>query len=158
MKSSTNLTIPIDPSDPGFAIENLPFHWIIKLSNRYTQIVEDKKKKVGLTLNAWRVGITLNEQGTLSVGDIPSHVSGRMPTIAKTIGRMKEMGLVSVQTDETDARVTNVSITPKGTRLIEQLVDQRIDLYKRAFKDLNDYELFAVNGILKKLFHDLGQN
>ena len=143
------------PADSKFEFRKYPFYWVMRLGNRYTQVMEKKIKRVGMNITSWRVGMILKEYGVISMTDIATHAVGRLPTITKTVYRMQEQGLVDIRANKNDGRVTMVSITQEGKKLIDTVIEKTEKTINRAFEDMTKKEIEQLNELLKKIFDNL---
>jgi DNA-binding MarR family transcriptional regulator len=75
--------------------------------------------------------------------------------MAKTITRMAGEGLVTVRTSSTDARSTEVMITPAGLKLLEQARDKVKGVFKEALRGLSKTEVQLLNSLSARIFENL---
>lgn len=150
-----NNQYPIKPIDKDFSFRKFPFYWAARVTNLYTQEMEKRLKKKGLTINSWRVAMILKETGPISISEITSHAGSRMPTITKTIYKMRDMDLVSISTAEGDARVSIISITKQGLETIEEVVEQTSKLFDNAFSGLESSDVETTLNCLAKIYNNL---
>lgn len=143
------------PAGEGFEFRNFPFYWVIRLGNRYTQLMEKQLKQDGINITSWRVALILHENGKISMTDIATHAVGRLPTITKTVYRMEEQGLVRVSTNQNDGRVTMVEITEQGKELVKKLIIRTDEIISRAYKGMKESEINRLNSLLKIVFENL---
>lgn len=143
------------PASKEFEFRQYPFYWITRLSNLYTHEMEKRLKKQGMNITSWRVCMILRENGVLNMTDIATHAVGRLSTINKAVYRMQEQGLVKVERNENDARVTMVEITDEGRQTVGQLIESTSRIIERALTDLSAEEIKSLNGIAKHIFENL---
>jgi DNA-binding MarR family transcriptional regulator len=143
------------PFSKDFVFRNYPFYWVIRLANRYTQVMEVPLKGMNLNITYWRVGLILRSYGKLSMTEISKHAVGRLPTVTKAVYRMQELGFVEITQNEEDKRVTMVEITPEGDDLLEAAIGRTTRAVDRAFEGLTEKEVTTLNVLLKKLFDNL---
>ncbi|MBX2857803.1 MAG: hypothetical protein KTR17_03995 [Cellvibrionaceae bacterium] len=143
------------PINSTFDFNDYPFYWISRVGNRYTHVMEVELKKVNMNITTWRIALILRELGTLSMTEIAEYAVGRMPTIAKSIYRMSDAGLVTVGLKASDGRVTQVSLTKDGVNLIEYVTEKTEKIIDRSFEGMPSAEIKQLNALLKKIFHNL---
>jgi DNA-binding MarR family transcriptional regulator len=152
--SETNLN-KFKPSTDDFDYLQSPFYWVMKLGNKYTQEMEKTLKKVNLNITGWRVGMTLKENGPLSITEIANHAASRMPTITKLVYKMQTQGLVEIKPKEGDGRVSVVAITDEGLELINSVIRDTSKLYDKAYGDLSERQLTALIKAQQTIFNNL---
>jgi DNA-binding MarR family transcriptional regulator len=155
MKKTPSDLAAYKPSDPKFRYRNYPFYWVARVGNRYAQRMEAKLKPLGLTITSWRVSLILREQGTLSVSEISAHSAVKLSTVTKTVNAMEEKGYLSVKQRESDARVSEISITKDGIQLIDNVVGQTSEMLDRALDGFTEDEIEQLNDLLQRLFVNL---
>jgi len=143
------------PSSSNFEFLDFPFYWVVRLNAKYTHVMEVELKKVNMNISGWRVAIILREHGELSISDIATHAVGKLSTIAKIVYRMRDEGLLTVSPLSSDGRVAMVSITEKGSSVIESVTAQTENLFNDAFDGFTEVQIEKLNLHLQKLFNNL---
>jgi len=143
------------PASKEFEFRDYPFYWVMRLGNRYTQNMEVQLKKINMNITSWRIALILRENGILSMTKVAEHAVGRLPTITKSVYRMQAQGWVEVSTNDDDARVTMVDITPKGLETIDSVIGNTSKIIDRAFDGFSKKETDQLNTSLQKIFNNL---
>lgn len=91
-------------------------HFLI--AREFHEIVRSR----GFTVSEWRVLASLAGSGPVPIGQLAQLVVMKQPTVTRVLDRQEARGEVRRIAHKTDRRVTLVSITPKGTRLVSQLI------------------------------------
>lgn len=138
--------------------EEFPFYWLARTHGRYILALEKALKKIDLDIPRYRILYILKDQGRSSISEIAEHAVVKMPTITKTIYRMKKDGLLETRPGRTDGRVTEVSITPEGMEAITRIEAATARLYTRSFKGMTETQLRRLNTLLETLFHNLPEH
>lgn len=149
--------IAIKPINEAFTFSTFPFYWTARVSNLYTQEMEKRLKKKGMTINGWRVAMILRETGPLSVSEIANHAGSRMPTITKTIYKMRDMNMITIAVKENDARVSIAEITEHGISVINDVLSQTSNLFDIAFSNLSEKEIKTTVACLSKIYENLAR-
>ncbi len=76
----------------------------------------------GLTVSEWRVLASLAGSGPVSIGRLAQIMVMKQPTVTRVLDRQEARGEVRRLAHESDRRITLVAITPKGNRVVEQLI------------------------------------
>lgn len=141
--------------DPPFRMADWPFYWITRVTGRYFQNIEFALKPIGLDVPRWRVLMALYERKTASVSEIADHAITKLSTMTKIIQRMQLDGLVTCRPSETDARVTEVTLTDRGQEARRRAWREVKVIYSRAFTGLDHPDIAVINGLLETVFHNL---
>jgi DNA-binding MarR family transcriptional regulator len=62
---------------------------------------------------------TIERHGPLTLSELAGHERVRPPTVTTIVGRLETAGLVAKETAVEDRRITRVSLSPRGIRLVE---------------------------------------
>ena len=147
------------PSEADCRFADFPFYWLLKLGGCYIQSMEVELKKLDLNITNWRIFLILREEPEeISVSDIANRALGRLPTIAKSISKMGDRGLVKLRRSDTDARVLLVSITPKGLALLDKSIERTSATIAQALDGVCHEEIRQSNSLMKKLIDNLSGN
>ena len=143
------------PASDNFEIDEFPFYWVARLNSLYAMEMEKTLKPMNMDISRWRVAMLLRIHGELSISDIAEHALGKLPTITKIVYRMRDEGLVDVNTSETDGRVTVVTLTDQGHENVESVLEGTQSVFKKAFKGFTEPQIRKSNQLLRKLFDNL---
>jgi DNA-binding MarR family transcriptional regulator len=91
-------------------------HFVI--AREFHAIVRTK----GFTVSEWRVLASLAGSGPVPIGRLAQIAVMKQPTVTRVLDRQELRGEVRRLAHATDRRITLVTITPKGTRLVAQLI------------------------------------
>ena len=144
-----------DPADPLFELEHSPFYWLSRVSGRYVLDMGAALRRVGMDVPRWRVLMILHEHDPASVSTIADLAVIKLSTMTRIVQRMQAEGLVSCNPRASDARVTEVRLTPAGSHAMEQVRDQASRIFRHAFHDVSDKEMVVFIGVLQRLFDNL---
>ncbi|WP_299811414.1 MarR family transcriptional regulator [uncultured Roseibium sp.] len=92
----------------------------------------------------------LDIHGPLSIGDLTKALGQSQPGVTRMVNRMKSDGLVEAQSDDKDGRVSRISLTQEGERLVAHL---KATLWPAAFLAVQD----ACAGLEGPLLDQLAQ-
>lgn len=155
MKHSTSRLRRYNPTSDDFKKEEFPLYWLVRVNARYTLAMEKALKKIGMDIPRYRILFILKEQGVSSISEIAEHAVAKLPTITKTIYRMKAEGLVDTAPSPHDGRVTQVTLTPKGQDAIIQIEHTIAPLFAQSFKGMTEAQLKRLNRLLETIFNNL---
>ena len=90
------------------------------MAHEFHEIVRGR----GFTVSEWRILASLAGSGPVPIGRLAQFVVMKQPTVTRVLDRQEARGEVRRIAHKSDRRITLVSITPKGTRLVAELIDQ----------------------------------
>jgi len=111
----------------------------------FAQIEED------ITLPHLEVMIALKEGGTRHIAEIGQRLQIPKPQMTPLIDRLEKLGIAVRQEDAADRRTTNIALTDKGRRIIEEFDGVIKDGIREKFACLTDAELKELSTSLCKL-------
>jgi homoprotocatechuate degradation regulator HpaR len=100
---------------------NLPL-LLLSVRERVRQPFQPVFRQFGITEQQWRILRQLYERHDMGVTQIADACLILAPSIVGIIPRMETMGLVERKTVATDRRRANISLTPKGREMVEQIL------------------------------------
>ena len=122
-----------------------------KAAKAVEQIDRASISSTGLCLSDFTILEVLLHKGPLPVNTIGRKVLLTSGSMTTAIGRLQQRGFVRRKTDPNDRRVTNVELTAKGRRLIQQAFEQHRANLDHAFSHLDPDERADLQRLLKKL-------
>ncbi len=144
-----------DPFDALFALANSPFYWISRVSGRYVLDMGSVLRKVGMDVPRWRVLMILHEHDPASISTIAEEAVIKLSTVTRIVQRMQIEGLVTCAPRASDARVTEVRLTPAGSAAMDKVRSQASRIFHQAFDSVSDEEMTAFTSLLRRLFDNL---
>jgi DNA-binding MarR family transcriptional regulator len=91
-----------------------------------------------IALSEWRVLAVLQQFGELSVADLAEAALSPQPTVTHASRRLEQRGLVARTSGTTDKRQRFISITPEGSSLTSDLINEAKRLEADALADAGD--------------------
>ena len=144
-----------NPADPAFTIASSPFYWLARVHGRYALGMDAVLKRIGMDVPRWRVLMLLAEQSPASVSELAEHAIIRLSTMTKIVLRMKAEDYVDTRASAVDGRVTEVLLTPKGRKAVDQVRAQAGRIFQQAFQGMDGDQVQSLNDVLQRLFHNL---
>ncbi|BFM49853.1 MarR family winged helix-turn-helix transcriptional regulator [Marinomonas sp. THO17] len=144
-----------NPASKEFHKEDFPFYWLARVHGRYQLAMEKALKKIDLDIPSWRILFILKEEGVSSMSQIAEHAIAKLPTVTKTVYRMKNEGLLDTQVCDDDGRVTRVTLTDKGWEAVHNIEEATQSIFKQSFKGMTEAQIKRLNKLLEQLFHNL---
>ena len=90
------------------------------ISTEFHQVVRSH----GFSVTEWRVLASLFGSKGMSIGHLASISLTKQPTVTRLLDRMEALGHVQRTPQTKDRRVTHVSITPQGQKIVRSLIKQ----------------------------------
>jgi len=145
------------PASDQFDIESFPFYWVARVNAIYAREMDKILKPLNMDASRWRVAMLLRVHGKLSISELTEHAIAKMPTITKTVYRMRDEGLVKLQQSEEDGRVMIVSLSAEGHNKVSLVREQTEELFERAFKGLTDAQIARATRFLNQFFDNISE-
>ncbi len=111
----------------------------------FAQIEED------ITLPHLEIMKILQEEGTRHIAEIGERLQIPKPQMTHLIDRLEKLEIAARQADTTDRRMSNIMLTDKGRRVIEELDQVINESIKAKLSYLTEEELQELSVSLKKL-------
>jgi DNA-binding MarR family transcriptional regulator len=91
----------------------------------------------------------------VSLGEIAQHLSMDPAAAGRQVRSLEQDGLVVRSTDKTDARVTNVALTPRGREVYRRIVTVRTGHLRDVLSAWSPDDCVALATLLDRLVDDL---
>lgn len=105
-----------------------------------------------LTMNQFQVLEVLYHRGDLSIGSITKLTSSTPGNITVVVKNLKRDGYILSIPNPKDMRASILSITQKGSDVIEKVFPTHAKNFEGYFKDLDDNEIDTLFTLLRKLY------
>lgn len=96
-----------------------------------------------------------NNQGMCRVSDVSAKLNITTPSVTKLINELEGYSLVKKFSDNTDKRVTLLSLTDDGLACVQRHVHQFHSDWATALDDINDEQAKEAIYIIEKLRHTM---
>jgi MarR family transcriptional regulator, organic hydroperoxide resistance regulator len=144
-----------DPESPGFQLADSPLYLMVRAVGRYAQQMENALNVSGMDLLSWRALMIVDETSPSSVSEIAERSVTRLSTMTRVVQRMEKKNLIKLAKRRSDARVTEVHLTPLGKRCVERERATAGEIYRRAVCDFSAADIGAVNNLMRRIFANL---
>lgn len=147
---------PLTPPDsPDFVLDDYPLYNLNRTSATYVNEMTKVLKSVGMDQPQWRILMLLADQSPSTVSELSRRAVTKMSTITRILMRMEDDGLVRRTPSPADSRVTEVFITEKGDKIVEDLRGVAARVYSKAFSGLSEKDVIRFVEILKLVRENL---
>ncbi len=93
----------------------------------------------------------LKEEGTLHAAEIGKRLHIAKAEMTKLIDKLVEMKIVVREADSCDRRITNISLSAYGKKIMEENRQRIIKDIREAIANLNDEDINSMSVSLRKL-------
>lgn len=143
------------PSVDNFDLQDFPFFWVTQVHAQYVQNVDHVLKKHGVDNSRRRLLLALSTKPDASVSDLSDMIVSKMSTTTKIVYRLKDEGMVSTYSCENDARITRVTLTDEGRKMIQKINDLMAVVLEQSFEGLTPLQIEKMMESLKHIFKNL---
>ncbi|GHF13486.1 hypothetical protein GCM10017044_04410 [Kordiimonas sediminis] len=145
------------PDIADFKLDDYPLYHLNRTAATYTAKMTEILKTIGVGQPEWRVLMILNDKNPSTVSELSRRSVTKLSTITRIVIRMEEDGLVTRSRCNDDSRVTQVSITDDGRRVVVDLHEIASRIYERAFTGMDEGTISSFVDILKHIRANLNE-
>lgn len=117
------------------------------ISSEFHEVV----RRRGLSVSEWRVLASLADGEPVSTGRLAQLVLGKQPTVTRLLDRMEAKGHVRRSTHDSDRRVTLVTITPEGRKMVAELIEQAREHERRVLEPFGLARAESLKATLRRI-------
>ncbi len=126
-----------------------------KIAKFYEKALHEKRAETGLTQCEMDVLLFLNNEKTLNTSrDIAEHRSISKSLICKSVASLTEKEFITSTSDELDARVLRLGLTPKGQAIAVDLAKTCNSLTNNLFWGISDSEMQFLSNVYRKILQN----
>ena len=122
---------------------------------RIASAFNDEMRRLGTSLQAWRVLAALREKDGRRMGDLSATTSIEVSTLTRLVDNMEKEGLLARRRDASDTRAVLVQVTPAGKQLTRRIVPIAERYEKVALKGFGGAEAEALKAALRRLYANM---
>ena len=115
----------------------------------------EEMRRLGISLQAWRVLAALREKDGRRMGDLSTTTSIEVSTLTRLVDNMEENGLVARRRDANDTRAVLLHVTAAGRRLTRRILPIAERYEKVALKGFDAAEAAALKAALRRLYANM---
>ncbi|MBW8638458.1 winged helix DNA-binding protein [Hoeflea sp. WL0058] len=131
----------------------LTFVYLTFSSNTVMKSADEHLRKHKLSVARYTILRVLEDGASQPLNYLSEKHFCEAGNITKLVSRMSEDGLVERRTDESDRRVTLVTITEKGKALCQAVSGEHREFIKSMMSEFTLQELKTLSGLLERLSH-----
>ena len=123
-----------------------------RTSARVDEIIRPELAAVGLTLEMWRVVISIYVHGPQSLGDLARRTSVNLSTLSRLIGAMERAKLVRRRRVVGNGRTVKIDLLPLGRKRCRGFLPFAEALERRITHRFSGAELRVLRELLGRLY------
>lgn len=120
------------------------------------RMFERRVKDTGVYNSQHRLLMHLSRQPNCSQAALAEQLEISPAAVAVSIKKLEKGGYIRRETDESDNRVHQVTITPKGEQVIQKSISMFQEVEAQMFCGFSDEEMVQVSDFLERIYHNLG--
>ncbi|HVC33974.1 MAG TPA: MarR family transcriptional regulator [Chloroflexota bacterium] len=137
------------------ALEGTVGHVLVGVGRAHRNRAAEALARIGLYVGQEWILLRLRAQEGMTPSELAESCAVEGPTISKALRRMERAGLVERHEDPTDARVSRVYLTDKGTARCRVVDEIWSDLEQRTVANLSAEERILLRRLLLQVQRDL---
>ena len=114
-------------------------------------------RRIGASLQVWRVLAALREQDGRRMGDLSKTTSIEVSTLTRLVDNMEKDGLVARRREAGDARAISLHVTAPGRRLTQRIVPIAERYEAVALKGFTARETVVLKKALRRLYDNMDE-
>jgi len=115
----------------------------------------EEMRRLGTTLQAWRVLAALHERDGRRMGDLSLTTTMEVSTLTRLVDNMEKKGLVARRRDAADTRAVLLHVTPAGRRLTRRILPIAERYEAVALKGFGAAEANSLKAALRRLYANM---
>lgn len=144
-----------DPGSEEFRVDAYAFYLLNRAVSRYNVVIEAELRRIGLEIPTWRVLMVLGQEQPQPIARIARSAVINISTMMRIVERMERRGLIASTPSESDARVTDLSLTPHGR---EKLAEARLataPIFQKLIRGFSARDYARLLEMLNRLHDNL---
>ena len=122
---------------------------------RIATAFNEEMRRLGTTLQAWRVLAALHERDGRRMGDLSLTTTIEVSTLTRLVDNMEKKGLVVRRRDAADTRAVLLRVTPAGRRLTRRILPIAERYEAVALKGFGAAEANSLKAALRRLYANM---
>ena len=115
----------------------------------------EEMRRLGTSLQAWRVLAALRDKDGRRMGDLSATTSIEVSTLTRLVDNMEKTGLVARRRDANDTRAVLLHVTAAGKKLTRRIVPIAERYEKVALKGFGPADAEMLKAALRRLYANM---
>ncbi|MFT0850728.1 MarR family transcriptional regulator [Achromobacter sp. F4_2707] len=138
-------------------IDSHHLQFIQLLGRSYRTFVAGFEAHTGQSMARWRILVLLDRQGEMSQKQLVQELGIDPAALTRQLKALEQADMVRRHSDAQDARLTNVTLTKAGRKVVASTMAQRNEYLEWALADLSVEDMNTLSKTLVKLEQHLAQ-
>ena len=139
-------------SPPVLDLGNFIPYLVRRIASRIDGAIRADLAAAGLTLEMWRVVISVHVNGPQSLGALAERTSIHISTLSRLIGQMERMKLIRRRRVVGNGRTVEIDLLAAGRARLQRFLPVALDLERRMTEAFAETELAVLKEALKRLY------
>lgn len=127
-----------------------------RVSKRLSVVYE--QEDYGLSMPEWRVIAHLGRCPKVSVRDFHNCVNLEKPRVSRAIAKLEKAGLVEKTASESDHRLIEVALTPKGWNVLNGIIPEALEIEQALLDAWTEQEARQFVKLMEQLHNKLDKD
>lgn len=123
-----------------------------RVSKLLATVYEDR---FDLSTAEWRVIVHLARSKKVSVREIHNCVNLEKPRVSRAVAKLEKSGLVEKTTSRRDQRLVEISLTPKGTHVLNEIIPEALATEAALLRAFSSEEISGFVTMMERLNAEL---
>lgn len=128
-----------------------------RTDSAFKRAIEWQVKGTGVYRSQHRLLMHLHRQPNCSQVELAKQLEVSPSAIAVSIRKLEKGGYIRRETDESDNRAHQVTITQKGEQVIKESVTMFQETERQMFRGFSDEEIGRLSELLERMYQNLGR-
>ncbi|MGH7003718.1 MAG: MarR family winged helix-turn-helix transcriptional regulator, partial [Alphaproteobacteria bacterium] len=137
---------------PVFDLGNFIPYLVRRVASRVDEVIRGDLAAVGLTLEMWRVVVSVHVNGPQSLGVLAQRTSIHISTLSRLIGQMERMKLIRRRRVVGNGRTVEIGLLALGRARCRRFLPVALALERRMTKAFAEAELAPLRAALSRLY------
>ena len=138
-----------------FELDRHPFFWLTQVIGARDRELAQGLREFGLRVPEWRALAALYAKKHSTMSELADLATIDRTTLTRTVDRMQDAGWLERRADESDMRVTRLSLTAAGRRMFDRIWPEVEKLNALALAGLSKAEIRALQDVLARMHANL---
>lgn len=133
------------------------FGAILTIANRMDTLLERELKEFGITTKQWFLSMIIDYlfEKPPTMKEVAKEIGSSHQNVKQVALKLQEKGLLTLEKDKKDARVTRLKMTEQSYKFWEKTQPRAVEFTENVFKDIEKEDLARASVVLEKMLLNL---
>lgn len=139
--------------------EAMIFGLLLIISNKMNTLLERELKEFDVTTKQWFLSETINSlfDSPPTLKEVGDAMGSSHQNVKQIAIKLQEKGLLTLEKDKKDARVTRLKMTEKSYIFWKQTDNKGTLFREKVFKDTDEHDIAKTRNLLEKIISNLAE-